>query len=129
MTIVPIDDVGGDIIEVVVVNAVMSGLFVEHQLLGLTGFFIEFYRLFFRGNGIVLDGYEEGAARRNFVHDVLGAVFEDRLGARQRHRIGDFALNVLLDRRGLTLGRLDLTSLARVADGAWAGDHARRPAF
>src|SRR6266496_4428058 len=129
MTIVPVDDVGGDIIEVVVVNAVMSGLFVEHQLLGLTGFFIEFYRLFFRGNGIVLDGYEKGAARRNFVHDVLGAVFEDRFGARQRHRIGDFTLNVLLDGRGLTLGSLDHNSLARADDGARAGEHALLPVF
>src|SRR5207247_10418603 len=90
MTIVPVDDVGGDIIEVVANDAVMGGLFVEHQLLGLTGFFIEFYRLFFRGNGIVRDGYEKGAARRNFVHDVLGAVFEDRFGARsEERRVGE----------------------------------------
>src|SRR6266850_3542781 len=56
------------------------------------------------------------------MNDVDGTVFQNRLGAGQRHGIGNFIGNVFLDRRRLALRSLHHhTAFARTDDGAFTG--------
>src|SRR6266576_6885028 len=59
------------------------------------------------------------------MNDVDGAVFQNRLGAGERHGIGNFIGNVFFDRRRLALGGLHHhTAFARTDDGAFTGKSA-----
>ena len=40
VAVIPVDHIGGDIVEIIVVNAVVGGLLVEHQLLRLARRFV-----------------------------------------------------------------------------------------
>ncbi len=50
--VIPVDDVGGDVIELIVLNAVVGGFFVKYEFLRLAGFFVQIKRLLFRCDGI-----------------------------------------------------------------------------
>jgi hypothetical protein len=63
MAVVPVDDIGRDIVEVIIIDAIVRGFLVENQLLRLAGLFLEIKRLLLRGDGIAFHGDKQYAAR------------------------------------------------------------------
>ena len=85
----------------------MSCLPKQDQLLRLARFVVKPHGLFLGSYCVVLDGDEQRRTGRNLLDDIFGTELHDRLGALERHLVGNLRLHLFLYRGGLALGRLD----------------------
>src|SRR3990172_1212423 len=94
VAVIPVNDLGRDLIEAVPVRGVVRGFLLQDEFLRLAGFLIQAERLVLRSHRVVLGGNEQDRARRDSRDVILRAELEQSVRRAQRNAVGNKVLHI-----------------------------------